>query len=1453
MTLDEFRKQNPAYADKDQWSDEDLANGLYNKYYKQDMTREEFDKKIFSSPASAPTTASPEPAEGWKAAAEKMTRRVAASEGAGIDGAPWIDPTAAVVGPGAAGAKLGLGLAKTAAMVTSSLLAEPIVGTGMELVDEKMTEKGTPWQIQVPVDIALSVATGSLTEAGISKLGGQVVKALKGAPATVESVGRVLQNLKVAETGSEQVIRDVIQTPAKPRDMKAIVKALTENNTKGDLPEIPVSAVSEAVGPTVSTAPDVVSPRVASTSDRLTGMALGAGAGVSQNEDGSIELDPKMTLLGIALGGVGATAANKIFTGTRMPGIKGGAKAEVKTLRAEARAMQEAGASAYEIYKKTGLFQGSDLRWRQELDDSEAQFDFSAFQRGEKTAPLGQIIENHPELYRRYPQLKDMPVTAVKSDSSYGTFYRGSDPVTAPGHIELNSSLDADRTKRTLMHELQHGVQYIEGHDTGGSARGMISLNSTLISSRDMLKSELKTADPEMTDLINERLKALDKKIKYLGLEPYSNKITELGKEMSDLSNEQSVVLLKLKDARELGESTTELKALRDEINTRIMDTDKRMREANAAYEKAAFEKYESIAGEQEARLTSSRLNMSATERAADPERVTSDALRMIKFESSVMATGGVLGGAYEGVDWDTLESTGEIRIDPNKAFRGALLGVAAGAGIKAAPKAAEHWTDFTKSRILTPLADAVNGSIVNETLRYQFGLNRSPELAAMLTEYKTQANTVIQKAVDIGKEINAIAPTGLQQRRLTQLLEGGVTTNPSLARKVSEIHAMFEDLSSATKAMNLSRYSQFDELTRKQRAELRNIIKSTDTPEAERITAQTMLNNHYHVGSAKAYLPVFNPGVEGLTRSEQKILRQEIADLKRKSRYGDPEGKPALETQIAELENMLLKGQRKPEFWKKTPKGVERTAGTTMNLGYTMQRQDLPYETRKVFNDIIGPAYRVAKGAKVQGTDVLKAKLFEHIAAHPDWIQEAGTPNKANFIKVLGSEWGALNGKRIRNDVLDDLGEIMDLRSAAEANMDKIMGYWKYGKAILSPVTHARNFVSNMVLAHFADVPPADLVTYNSAAKALKEKSANTFYREAERAGLYNSSFAKSEIGALRDELNEIRRPDAFANWIRKAASLPSAMYEGSERFFKTAVFIKARESGLSPVEAMQKAEKHLFNYSDIPPVIKHYKRWAAPFATYTYKAVPLLAETAITKPWKIAGVFGAMYGLEYMAQQKLGVSDDEVSKDKAVMLKGTGQVLLPFTDSYGNRLYGNVGDFMPWSNMGKSWGQSSIPAGDMLPSNPIFTTLGAILANKDAFTGKEIHSIALDSASKITGRYLEYAWKQIQPSAIPAGAKLWEAGKISMGQQLKDYTGYDIDPSTLAINALLGVKLTKGNQELFNRFASYELKKLQKAVGERKSEIYRQLRANQITAEEADQKLQELRTAQEEQRPRW
>ena len=1443
MNLNEFRQQNPAYSDKSTWPDDKLATGLYNKYYKDQMSMDDFGKSVgLAAPTTAPATDSQMSDEQWQTYADKNEAASKAQE-TGLE-EPWVNPIDAVAGPlgmparalvgkaigkGISEALASQGLKKTATMVAASLAAEPITGTVMEQTEEAMTEAGVPLAIKLPVDLATGMITGTLAEGGLMKLGSTVKRALlaKGADASPEEVFKIMKSMKVEDadvTGSEDIIRSAVKRDAPQASMTDAVKAITKaKKDKGiDIPEIKAEDIVKSQG-----------------GEQLHGAVLGAGAGLTQDEEGNYSIDPKLMIGGTIAGAFAAQQVSKMFGSTRHPGQSGGVKQTAKRLRKWSNDLKQMGKAPKEIFRETGMWQAEDGRWRYEIDDSKA-----VVKVGQSIklvdSQLGDILD-HPELYKHYPQLETMQVKGPGpgwTKNNMGAFAPGRDPVKEVGVLFINP--DSRDVPGTVLHEVQHAIQHIEGLERGGSPQMLNSAETVFRNKKKSLEAMLKTASPDEVKDIKKELKEVKRQRRNIGIGHHMDEYDKQIALRETLNDKQSVVRDKMYNLEDEGlNKSPEYVKLRkeyDNLKFQVIQANGEATMSKAAYTNAAHTRYEEIAGEREANAVMDRRLMSAEMRAEAYPKFENSVIVSNFLKSNVSAGTGAIGAVYGGVDWDTFEETGDIRVDPDQMLRGLLAGVAVGMGIKVAPKAASHWTAVTKSKIVDPLVDIAKGSITNETVRYQLGLGRSAEVRNMVRDYKTQADLVLRKAVTLGHELNDVAPTGLAQRRLTQILEGGITTNASLAKKAHKINAMFKDLKEATRDLNLSQYSRFDELTRKQRTELRQIIKDPDMSIAEVQTAQEILNNHYHIGSSKEYLPIFHPGVEGLTKADKNALNKEIKNLKKQSRYRNPEGNQTLEAQIAGLETYLKEGTKRKS----------RVRGVNIDRGYATMRQDIPAESTRVFNDIVGPAYRTAKGAATQAGDVLKMGVLNEVKKNPEWVLPKGGKTPANYIKLYGKQWGPLNGQRVRNDVLADLEEVIDVRSNAEMNMDKIMGYWKFGKAILNPVTHARNAVSNTILAYFAGVNPADTHTYASAAKALKQGRENVHFKEAEDWGLFNNTFIESDISALRDELNEIRDGSKFAKWIRNAVSAPAALYDQSERFFKTAVFINARESGKTIDEAAKHAEKYLFNYQDIPPAVKHYKRWAAPFMTYTYKATPLLAETMVTKPWKIGAVFGTMYGLEELAQKSLGMSDEDVAADKSVMLQDKGQVLLPFKDAYGNRLYGNMGAFMPWSGVGQTWGQSDVPLGDWLPSNPMFTIAAALVTNKESFTGKDIHDRVLDGAAETTQKYMSYAWKQLTPSLVPGGygfEKIVKGLKNSLGKGEVDYAGRQRDISSLAMEALLGVKLTPANQKLFDQFTAAKVRKVQQAVRKRRSAIRRNLQRGKITREGADKQIQALR----------
>jgi len=818
----------------------------------------------------------------------------------------------------------------------------------------------------------------------------------------------------------------------------------------------------------------------------------------------------------------------------------------------------------------------------------------------------------------------------------------------------------------------------------------------------------------------------------------------------------------------------------------------------------------------------------------------------------------GPIGGLAAGVDWEEYKQTGTIKIDVKKALVGAMVGVAGGASIRPTTKLAQSITKEWDAKFAEPfinlIKEKVNGLIVHEDIRHLLGMGRSKVFQDAMRNFKRDTEAALNEAVRIGHELFEIAPTQVEQRWVMQLIRGGISANPTKMEKARKVQKLFAELRGQLKEQELLEYSRFDKLTRKERAELRRKISGPnpfemDNPKALHEYAKwfdldykeilkrrgnlkdlqmeiqhqidfhrSRLHDHYHFGSAREYAPVYFNEYEGLTPTQKKVLEDEIQHLKVKSRRGTPEGQQDLEDMIARMEALLGKG--------KEARRALRAERQALNLSYSHRRNDMPVELQKLLGLIDEAPFPVAKMAAVQKTDVLKSRLFQYIADDPTWVFRASRkmPDApANFVKVNDERFGALNGLYVRRDIWDDLKEIEEWRGYVVRNWDRLLGMWKYGKVILNPATHARNTMSNIILAYLGDVNPTDLKTYTKAGEALKNGEANKFYKEAQEWGLFNDTFVSAEIAKFRDELEELRDPKSVKNWIRKVAGLPAGLYQGNERFFKLAVFIKAREGGASVDAAARKAEKFIFNYADIPPWVKHTKRWLSPFFTFTYKAIPLFGEMAIRKPWKVAAIMASMYGMEEFAKRQLGMTQEEAEKERALLPEWQRQkappligpythVLMPFQDKWGNNLYLDMAYILPYGNIAEKWGQSAIPLADLMPSNPALQYMAAILTNRKPFTGQPVYDEMLDTGLQVAGKYLELAWKEAAPSLAPGGYgfnKL-KTGFMNtfMGKDVRDWADRPVQMETALASTLFGIKLSPANSQKIER--EYQRKKI-------------------------------------------
>lgn len=137
------------------------------------------------------------------------------------------------------------------------------------------------------------------------------------------------------------------------------------------------------------------------------------------------------------------------------------------------------------VHRRTGVFRSPEGRLMFEIDDSAARLrteNLGAPAYGIYQIPMfpktpltvGDVLE-HPELYSRYPQVAQTPLSSTGLNFDIRGAYN---PDTNKMFL---ASGDANEMRSVLLHEIQHNVQNIEKFAQGGSPQRFLAADHTQI------------------------------------------------------------------------------------------------------------------------------------------------------------------------------------------------------------------------------------------------------------------------------------------------------------------------------------------------------------------------------------------------------------------------------------------------------------------------------------------------------------------------------------------------------------------------------------------------------------------------------------------------------------------------------------------------------------------------------------------------------------------------------------------------------------------------------------------------------------------------------------------------------------------------------------------------------------------------------------------------------------
>lgn len=532
--------------------------------------------------------------------------------------------------------------------------------------------------------------------------------------------------------------------------------------------------------------------------------------------------------------------------------------------------------------------------------------------------------------------------------------------------------------------------------------------------------------------------------------------------------------------------------------------------------------------------------------------------------------------------------------------------------------------------------------------------------------------------------------------------------------------------------------------------------------------------------------------------------------------------------------------------------------------------RRDFTKDERKQMGEIEDAAFAIAETGRLMANDIATAKFFRDLSndaryaiTKSDW-ETKGRPS--DFIQVPNTtlrgtnvkSYGELAEKEmyIHKDVMRDIkrmvkmtNENVGMEDALKA-FDKMQSIWKKSKTAWNPAVHANNVMSNFVLLDFSDT------SYSYLPKAIAELSKGNksdIYRLAREQGVFDVDIVTKELrdasGAMEQAFSKITAKDQpvqmfgystdMFNHFKRGGQLTLGklenLYQLEDQVFRMAVFMDRINKKMDITEAALDARKWFIDYDINAPAINFLRRTATPFLSYTYRIVPLLAETAALRPHKFAKWAMIGYGLNELGKQ-IGGGDPEL--ERVTMREELSKTLwgvpympptvirMPFNSNDGDSQYLDISRWIPGGDIfeERETGVPGVPA----PLQPSFGLYGDIynvaVARTDPFTGQEIEGLGVGEDGKAIAKALV---KRLTPNvALIPGSYAYEKMKRALRMQKGFERGEGIPGSQYAapyspweaFAYTLGIKLRPQdptvNQKVKEFQLNNDLKEVEKLV---------------------------------------
>ena len=555
--------------------------------------------------------------------------------------------------------------------------------------------------------------------------------------------------------------------------------------------------------------------------------------------------------------------------------------------------------------------------------------------------------------------------------------------------------------------------------------------------------------------------------------------------------------------------------------------------------------------------------------------------------------------------------------------------------------------------------------------------------------------------------------------------------------------------------------------------------------------------------------------------------------------------------------------------------------------------RWELTKQERMALGQIEDAALAIAETGRILSGQLARTNYYNKIAkseyayanATTAQINELGLVKVPNTIldKTLGKKtYGNLGGKYLPKEIADNIFRTHRYATTKPGEFYKkyriLNQTWKISKTAFNPTVHVNNTLSNIVLYDLVDGANRgrNLMAAHKAIMASSKGKESQLYTLAKNHSVLDSDLITNELkdvtkylksnpysafkGADDPAVQSVNSASIIWNDIKRtwfgtkaAADSLTKLYRYEDQVFRIALFKDRLDKGWNVGDAARDARRSFIDYDINAPLINWMRQYPTPFLAYTYRVVPLLAETAVVRPWKFAKWAALGYGLNGIGQYVAG-GDEEAEravmpKEKQGRVFGLGfmpqrNIKVPATDANGNSVYIDITRFVPGGDvldLGSAFGAKfpGIPA----PVQPTFGLLGDVipaLFGYDLFKGERLKGLD-GSVRDDWGIRLSKAFANITPN-FPFFPGSYTTQRMEKAQRGVESPFRVPETEFMALVRGLGFKFNIADLDVLTATKSLEMQRKIKAEEEQLRVLGNKLRDREITEAEFEKESEKL-----------